>query len=157
LRSFWTCFNERLWEEYSGVCAYLAIYFDFSTGATTDHFIAKSRSAGDAYEWSNYRLACAGLNNQKNKFDDVLDPVGLAPHTFIIDFASGRIAPNPKLSPADTVAANRTIQRLRLDSEMNNKMRLRHYNKYTGGRWDLAETKEESPFVYEEIIRQGLE
>ena len=100
-----------------GVCAYLAIFFEWSTGAgSTDHFIAKSLNAGDAYEWSNYRLSCLGPNRNKNKFDDVLDPIGLTPNTFVINFASGMIAPNPALSSAQKVAARKTIRRLKLDS-----------------------------------------
>ena len=55
LPNYWSWSNMRLWEAYSGVCAYLAIFFEWSTGAgSTDHFIAKSVRAGDAYEWSNY-------------------------------------------------------------------------------------------------------
>ncbi len=50
----WTHSNKQLWAAYGGVCAYLAIYFEWVTGASsTDHFVAKSRNAGDAYEWNN--------------------------------------------------------------------------------------------------------
>lgn len=50
LPNYWTYSNQQLWEAYSGVCAYLAIYFEWVTGAgSTDHFIAKSRNAGGPY------------------------------------------------------------------------------------------------------------
>ena len=128
LPSYWSYSNKQLWEAYSGVCAYLAIFFEWSTGAaSTDHFIAKSLNAGDAYEWSNYRLSCLAPNRNKNKFDDVLDPIGLTPNTFVINFASGKIAPNKALSSAQKVAARKTIRRLKLDSPDNNKMRAQHY------------------------------
>ena len=74
LPNYWTHSNKQVWYAYSGVCAYLAIYFEWVTGAaSTDHFVAKSRNAGDAYEWNNYRLSCLGPNRNKGRFDDVLE------------------------------------------------------------------------------------
>lgn len=101
LPTYWRCSNKQLWEAYFGVCAYLAIYFEWVTGASsTDHFIAKSRHAGDAYEWNNYRLCCMGANRNKTKFDDVLDPFSLAPDTFILNLVTGCIKANPAHGPA---------------------------------------------------------
>lgn len=157
LPTYWSRSNKQLWEAYSGVCAYLAIFFEWGTGAaSTDHFIAKSQNAGDAYEWSNYRLSCLGPNRNKNKFDDVLDPIGLTPNTFVINFASGKIAPNPALSPAQKAAARKTIRRLKLDSPDNNKMRTQHYKEYLEGDCSLNFLQRKSPFVHAEIVRQGL-
>lgn len=157
LPNYWTASNRQLWEAYSGVCAYLAIFFEWSTGATsTDHFIAKSRNAGNAYEWGNYRLSCLDANRKKNRFDDVLDPVGLAPNTFIINFASGEILPNPSLDADTLTAARKTIQRLKLDSPENNAMRARHFQNYISSDWSLPLVGRMSPFVCAEIIRQGL-
>lgn len=157
LPTYWSRSNKHLWDAYSGVCAYLAIFFEWSTGAaSTDHFVAKSLKAGDAYEWSNYRLSCLGPNRNKNKFDDVLDPIGLAPNTFVINFASGKIAPNPALSPAQRTAARKTIRRLKLDSPDNNTMRAQHYTNYIAGDCSLSFLQRKSPFVHAEIIRQGL-
>lgn len=124
LPNYWSHSNKQLWEAYSGVCAYLAIFFEWSTGAaSTDHFVPKSLNAGDAYEWSNYRLSCLGPNRNKHKFDDVLDPIGLTPNTFVVNFASGSISPNPAMSTAQRKAARKTIRRLKLDSAENNNMR----------------------------------
>lgn len=157
LPNYWSRSNKQLWEAYSGVCAYLAIFFEWGTGAaSTDHFIAKSQNAGDAYEWSNYRLSCLGPNRNKNKFDDVLDPIGLTQNTFVINFASGKIAPNPALSPAQKAAARKTIRRLKLDSPDNNKMRAQHYKEYLEGDCSLNFLQRKSPFVHAEIVRQGL-
>ncbi|MFM5666742.1 hypothetical protein ACET62_21620, partial [Aeromonas veronii] len=67
LPNYWTRSNKQLWDTYSGVCAYLAIYFEWVIGAaSTDHFVAKSQNAGDAYEWDNYRLSTLGPNRNKN-------------------------------------------------------------------------------------------
>lgn len=157
LPNYWTHSNKHLWEAYSGICAYLAIFFEWSTGAaSTDHFIAKSRHAGDAYEWNNYRLSCLGPNRNKNKFDDVLDPIGLAPNTFVINFASGKISPNPALTTALKADAQKTIRRLKLDSAENNAMRAQHYCDYVKGDCSLNFLSRRSPFVHAEIVRQGL-
>ena len=157
LPNYWTRSNKLLWDAYSGVCAYLAIYFEWVTGAaSTDHFVAKSKNAGDAYEWDNYRLSALGPNRNKNKFDDVLDPVGLAPGTFVINFASGEISPNPALSAADQSAAQATITRLKLDSPEHDLMRARHYDNYLRGDCSLAFLQRMSPFVHAELGRQGL-
>lgn len=158
LPNFWTDSNKQLWEAYSGVCAYLAIFFEWSTGAvSTDHFVAKSRNSGDAFEWSNYRLSCLGPNRNKGKFDDVLDPFELTPNTFVINFASGEIAPNQTLDLSAKQAAQKTIRRLKLDSYENNQMRARHYTNYVKKDWSLDFLRRESPFVYAEIVRQELQ
>lgn len=157
LPNYWTHSNQQLWEAYSGICAYLAIFFEWTTGAASiDHFVAKSQNAGDAYEWSNYRLSALGPNRNKNKFDDVLDPVGMAPDTFVINFASGGISPSPHLPAADRDAAQATITRLKLDSPEHDRMRARHYSNYITGDWTLRFLAKESPFVHAEIVRQGL-
>ncbi|AYH49702.1 hypothetical protein B6N31_19645 [Dickeya fangzhongdai] len=160
LPSYWTHSNYSLWESYCGVCAYLAIYFEWVTGASsTDHFVAKSHNAVDAYEWNNYRLSSLGPNRNKNDFDDVLDPISLQPDTFVINFLSGEISPNyalyPNGSPYATQAES-TISRLRLDSQEHRRMRTRHFEKYINGDWSLNSLKDDSPFVYAEIVRQGL-
>ena len=157
LPNYWTHSNKQLWDAYSGICSYLAIFFEWTTGAaSTDHFVAKSQNAGEAYEWSNYRLSALGPNRNKNKFDDVLDPVGLAPNTFVINFASGEISPNAALSAADRDAAQATIDRLRLDSEEHRRMRASHFGDYLANDCSLDFLSRKSPFVHAEIVRQGL-
>jgi len=157
LPNYWSHSNKQLWDAYSGVCAYLAIFFEWGTGASsTDHFVAKSRHPGDVYEWGNYRLSCLGANRNKNKFDDVLDPMGLPPNTFVINFASGKIYPNPSLTTTEKSAAQKTICRLKLDSPENNLMRARHFSDYINGDVSLNYLSRHSPFVHAEILRQGL-
>lgn len=156
LPSYWTRSNKQLWESYSGVCAYLAIYFEWPTGAaSTDHFVAKSKRAGDAYDWRNYRLSCLGPNRNKNKFDDVLDPIGLQPDTFVLNLANGEIRPNPLLTPDKKKAARKTITRLKLNSPDHNEMRAKHFVRYLRKK-DEESLKELSPFVWYEAQRQGL-
>jgi uncharacterized protein (TIGR02646 family) len=156
LPTYWSHSNKQLWEVYSGVCAYLAIYFEWVTGASsTDHFVAKSALAGDAYEWSNFRLSCLGANRNKNKFDDVLDPVGLPTDTFVLNLASGEIQPSRALTVSRRRLAAKTIARLKLDSADHNKMRAKHFSRYVRNK-DAQALKDLSPFVWYEVVRQGL-
>ncbi|MCJ7624680.1 MAG: hypothetical protein MUO76_14355 [Anaerolineaceae bacterium] len=156
LPNYWTHSNYQLWEAYSGVCAYLAIFFEWVTGAaSTDHFVAKSINAGDAYEWSNYRLSCLSPNRNKGKFDDILDPIGLAPNTFVLNLTTGKISANKALEKNLKTAAKKTITRLKLDSVEHNRMRALHYVRYLRKK-DEKTLKELSPFVWYEAQRQGL-
>jgi uncharacterized protein (TIGR02646 family) len=152
----WTHSNKQLWDAYGGVCAYLAIYFEWVTGASsTDHFVAKSRNAGDAYEWNNYRLSCLGPNRNKREFADVLDPIGLMTETFFLNLGNGEIAANPNLSLADVVLANKTIKRLKLNSAEHKLMRAKHFVRYLRKK-DEDTLRELSPFVWYEANRQNL-
>jgi uncharacterized protein (TIGR02646 family) len=156
LPAYWSATNLQLWNAYSRTCAYLAIYFEWPTGASsTDHFVAKSGNAGAAYEWSNFRLSSLGPNRRKNKFDDVLDPIGLAPDTFSLNLVNGKIRPNPQLPRAQQQAARQTIRRLKLDSSEHREMRARHYSGYLQHK-HLDFFRRHSPFVCYEAGRQGL-
>lgn len=152
----WTHSNKQLWDAYDGICAYLAIYFEWVTGASsTDHFVAKSKNAGDAYEWNNYRLSCLGPNRNKREFADVLDPIGLQPETFLLNLSRGEISANSNLSAAEVVLANKTIKRLKMNTAEHKKMRSQHFVRYLRKK-DEATLKELSPFVWYEARRQNL-
>lgn len=156
LPNYWRKSNKELWNAYSGVCAYLAIYFEWGLGASsTDHFVAKSKHAGDAYEWKNYRLSCLGANRNKHKFDDVLDPIGLAFDMFFLNLANGHIRANPRLNGVDKAAIKKTIARLKLNSAEHKEMRAKHFVRYLRKK-DEESLKELSPFVWYESQRQGL-
>lgn len=156
LPPFWQKMTEQLWESYSGVCAYLAIYFEFATGAaSTDHFIAKSSLAGQAYEWANYRLSCLGPNRNKNKFDDVLDPFEINEQTFELNLVNGEIKPSQTLSADMQFAAQKTIDRLKLDNDQCRRMRQGAFTRYLRKK-DEETLKELAPFVWYEAQRQGL-
>jgi uncharacterized protein (TIGR02646 family) len=156
LPAYWSHSNKQLWHAYGGVCAYLAIFFEWTTGASsTDHFVAKSRDAGQAYEWSNYRLSCLGPNRNKNKFDDVLDPIGLPTNTFELNLASGAISVRRGLNKQQAALARKTIKRLKLDSPDHDEMRQRHFTQYLEHKHSPT-LKKLSPFVWYEAHRQGL-
>jgi uncharacterized protein (TIGR02646 family) len=154
--TYWSYSNKQLWSAYSGVCAYLAIYFEWPSGAaSTDHFVPKSLRPDLAYEWSNFRLSCLAPNRLKNKYNDVIDPMVLAANTFELNLVTGEIRPNSSLQPTQIQAATKTIKRLKLDSPEHNHMRQRHYNQYLRHK-DAQTLRELSPFVWHEADRQGL-
>jgi uncharacterized protein (TIGR02646 family) len=156
LPPFWRHLNKELWDAYGGVCAYLAIYFEWPSGAaSTDHFVPKSLRPDLAYEWSNFRLSCLAPNRLKNKFTDVIDPMVLAANTFELNLVTGEIRPNNSLLAMQMQDAKKTIKRLKLDSPEHNNMRQRHYNQYLRHK-DAQTLRELSPFVWYEADRQGL-
>jgi len=154
----------HLHHEYGGICAYLCVYVErCSGGATVDHYVAKSKLAGQTYEWSNYRLASATMNARKRDYSTVLDPFTLTPGTFQLELITGHIFVNPELSPAARQAAQATIERLKLDKPCR-EMRARHYSQYLALRGAgeepspaaLSWLRSQSPFVFSEAQRQGV-
>lgn len=157
LPSYWRKVQKDLWEKYSGICAYLCIYFHWPVGAqSTDHFIAKSSNAGMAYAWENYRLSCLAMNRNKNQFEDVLDPFEIQPDMFILNLVSGEIKPNSTMTRQKKTQVLKTIKRLRLNSPECKTMRAEHYGDYLVGNVSESFLRRKSPFVWYEANRQGL-
>lgn len=157
LPPYWRNTQKALWKSYHGVCAYLCIYFEWTIGAqSTDHFVAKSKDAGQAYEWANYRLSCMSMNRNKNKFDDILDPFQIKSDTFMLNLASGKISPSPRLPKDLFEQAIQTINRLKLNDQENQEMRARHFADYLSIEISDTYLKRYSPFVWYEAQRQGL-
>lgn len=123
--------------------------------------MAKSKLAGQAYEWSNYRLASTTMNSRKRDYSTVLDPFTIAADTFHLELITGRIYPNPALPPAQQTAARRTIRRLKLDKPCR-EMRARRYSDYVAlvqngpNSAAVEQLRRYSPFVWYEANRQGL-
>ncbi|MBQ6471841.1 MAG: hypothetical protein IJJ33_07650 [Victivallales bacterium] len=156
LPPYWTRILKELWEAYGGICAYLSIYFEYATGAASvDHFVPKSVDKSLAYEWSNYRLSCLGANRRKHTHK-ILDPVGLRPDSFRLNLCTGRIYPNPTMDVEYKKECQDTINALGLDSPICRNMRKKRFDQYCSNEISLAHIQEESPFIYAEIIRQGL-
>lgn len=152
----------QLHSEYSGICAYLCVFLEHCVGGVSvDHYVAKSKLAGQTYEWSNYRLASTTMNSRKRDYSTVLDPFALAPDTFFLELVTGRIYPNPALSAPDKKAAQETIRRLRLDKPCR-EMRARRYGDYVDlvksgpNPAAVAHLKKYSPFIWYEANRQGV-
>ena len=157
-KPYWQECLDDLYSSYGGICAYLAIFFERETGtATTDHFFAKSKTRmASAYEWKNYRLACSLMNTRKGVSDQVLDPFEMEPDTFQLELCSGRIAPNPEIPDELKARAQKTIDKLKLDSPGNRDMRTRRFGEYIEGHCSFAFLRKKSPFIFYEAQRQGL-
>jgi uncharacterized protein (TIGR02646 family) len=163
IHPYWRECLDELHTSYDGVCAYLCVFVERCTGgASTDHFVAKSRMAGLAYEWSNYRLACTTMNARKRDFEGVLDPFALAPDTFRLELVTGRIYPNPEQPEPECRVAQSTIDRLGLDDAGCRQMRARRFLDYVMTRGAQptppveAQLRRYSPFLWLEAKRQGL-
>lgn len=125
-------------------------------GGSVDHFIAKSASAGLAYEWTNYRLACSTMNSRKRNYSNVLDPFALASDLFRLQLSTGHIYPNPTLNAAPMRIVEETIERLGLDDPQCREMRARWYQDYLEHNLPSVYLKSKAPFVWTEANRQGL-
>lgn len=57
--AYWRRILDDLYDAYGGICAYLAMYIERTTGdPTVDHFVPKSGENWETvYEWKNYRTA----------------------------------------------------------------------------------------------------
>lgn len=157
IEPYWRACLTDLHKAYGGVCAYLCVFFErIVGGASVDHFIAKSATAGLAYEWSNYRLACSTMNSRKREFSDVLDPFSLAPDHFHLQLSTGRIYPNPGLQAMPMRLVEQAIERLGLDDPPCRELRARWYQEYLEHGLPSAYLRSKSPFVWTEAHRQGL-
>lgn len=157
IKEYWRCCLDDLHRSYGGVCAYLCIFIERTTGGVSvDHYVPKSRRVDLAYEWSNYRLACSTINSRKGDFEDVLDPFNISPETFHLELVTGRIYPTPSLSAPEMKNAQYTIDRLKLDDSGNRELRARWYQKYCEDCISECYLRRHSPFVWFEAHRQKL-
>ena len=159
LPTYWRETQRELWSAYGGVCAYLCIFFEWASGASsTDHFVAKSVNAGQAYEWDNFRLSCMGANRNKGRFDDVLDPFAMSEFAFELNLANGEMLPGRHLALDDAVRgmAMTTIERLHLNDVETAGMRAQHVTDYLNRDVSADYLRRRSPFVWAELVRQGV-
>lgn len=153
----WRACLDDLHQAYGGICAYLCVFVQRVTGGVgVDHFVAKSRNAGLAYEWGNYRLACSTMNSRKRDFSDVLDPFFLTQNLFRLQLSVGHIYPNPELAPQARVIVEQTIERLALDDTPCRNLRTDWFGEYVKGEITADYLRRKSPFVWQEAQRQGL-
>ncbi len=157
MKPYWRDCLDDLHAKYRGICAYLSVYIErVEGGASVDHFVAKSKRPDLIYEWSNYRLACLVMNSRKRECEDVLDPFEIEDGWFRLEPVSGRIYPNPALGAPEKTAVQRTIDRLGLDGSGNREIRARRFYEYCTGGCDSDFLRRYSPFVYFEVVRNGL-
>ena len=102
---YWRTALRDLLLAYRGICSYSGSWTKANvSGASSledssvDHFKPKSTTPEQAYEWANFRLSRARLNNHKGNHNDVLDPFTLPNRWFTLDFTSFLILPSHALS-----------------------------------------------------------
>lgn len=122
---YWRGVIGDLLDAYKNICSYSGSWTKRSRpgGSTAiedssvDHFVPRSKSPSQAYEWDNFRLSRARLNNRKSNHDDVLDPFVLPSGWFTIDFRSFLVVPNRELPDPSKADVQATIDRLELNSD----------------------------------------
>ncbi len=147
---------------YSDICAYTGFWIPPATGAATvDHFRPKvtfndSDEAFLAYEWTNFRLACALANSNKGDEEDVIDPFEVENGWFIIDFVTLRVEPAPHLPSDLRERVIATISRLKLnDDQKYFDERISYLEEYAfTNSFDFLRRR--APFIAFELERQGL-
>ena len=155
---YWRHCADDLWNAYDGVCAYSCIFTrKGAANPAVEHFAPKSRRLRLAYEWSNYRLACLTINSKKKDFEDVMDPFEVGADTFFLELAAGRIYVNPEINDEEKKKhTEQTIVRLGLDQQRFRDDRTFDFDRWRLGEWTDAFMERRSPFVWKEIVRQGL-
>ena len=164
---YWRKALGDLYTAYKGVCAYCGSWVippgrnmgSSPAGASSvDHYVPKSFKPAQAYEWSNFRLCRARINNFKNNAQDVIDPFVLSPGWFQLNFQSFLIEPNPRLNRNDRNSVKATIERLRLNTDndyVNERSSVIH--DYCLGKMTLLQLKRRYPFIASEMSRQDFD
>lgn len=144
---------------YQCICAYSCHRIERVTGCPcVDHFVPKSESAQDAYEWLNYRLAAARLNTRKGR-RKVLDPFTIRPGTFAIDFPSLQVVPGPACQEDPELArqVRESCQILGLNDEATCIANRQEYIwQYCAEQMTFLMLREYAPFLACEMENAGL-
>jgi hypothetical protein len=152
-RSYWRTMLPELHAAYDGICAYSCHRISLDTGAdTVEHFIPKSLSPRDAYEWENYRLVCARLNGRKGSSQDVVDPFLVERGMFQLHFPSLCVVAGRKKKQV----ANSTIQRLKLNDSRSVEARQHYIENYLDNFITFEYVAQCAPFLALELKRQGF-
>ena len=163
--NYWRDIHDDLLSSYQYVCSYSGSWTKARIpgdsaicDSSVDHFKPKSKYPYLAYEWTNYRLARARLNNYKGTHEDVLDPFQLPNGWFIIDFLSFLIIPNQALSRRNRTKTQRTIDRLRLnDDDDYVGERIAVIRSYCRGEASPDLLSRRWPFIAREMIVQDFD
>lgn len=155
LPDYWTRCLDDLHAAYRGICAYSCLYIPHVVGSkTTDHFLAKvSAEPEQAYEWSNYRLACSLMNSRKGT-KSVIDPFEIEGSWFQLDLSTLGISPDRSLPARLRERVQHTIDELGLDDEECRQARASWYQPYLDGEIAFSFLRRRCPFLVAEIVRQ---
>ena len=150
---------------YHNICSYSGSWTKINVGGTStlqdssvDHFIPKSSTPAQAYEWANFRLSRARLNISKDNNNDVLDPFTLPGRWFTLNFRSFLMFPNHALSDSEKRRVQETIDRLGLNTDDDYvQERVEVVREYCLGNWTLAMLDAFWPFIASEMRAQEFD
>ena len=151
----WRRSLDDLLAAYDRICSYLCLYIPRGTGArSVDHMVPKSMAWDQAYEWSNYRLACLLMNSRKGDAACVLDPFEVEDGWFVLELVAFQVLPADGLAAATVAAVEDTIRRLRLNDEECCGAREEYAEEYWRENVSLDYVARRAPFVANELRRQ---
>lgn len=155
--TYWRKSLRDLYDACNHICAYSAQWIPYDTGSpAVDHFIPKTVNPELAYEWDNFRLICSKMNSIKGTKTEIIDPFFLPADSFIINFPSMLIKPNPNLLEPLKSRVVYTIKELKLNEEMWQLGRSYKLIDYCKKQYSFDHLKEKYPFIAYELERQGL-
>src|ERR1043166_5776503 len=110
--NYWSHVHDDLVRLYDGTCAYCASWMPTVISnpqmrSSVDHFIPKSVSQPDAYEWTNLRICRRRMNQNKDE-QSILDPATIVNGWFQLDFDTFLIHPHRKLKARQQEAIDDT-------------------------------------------------
>ena len=151
----WRKCVDDLLESYERICSYLCLYIARGTGArSVDHMVAKSEAWRQAYEWSNYRLACSLMNSRKGAATTVLDPFDVEDGWFVLELVEFQVLPGGGLDEAVVEDVQGTIEQLRLNDDECRGAREEYAMEYWYNGLPLDHLERHAPFVARELRRQ---
>lgn len=154
---YWRESLNDLLAAYHRICSYLCLYISRGTGArSVDHMVAKSIAWDQAYEWSNYRLACSLMNARKGQIASVLDPFEVEDGWFVLELVAFQVLPGQGLADPVATAATDTIDRLRLNDEECCSARAEYAEDYWREEITIGYVRRHAPFVESELRRQNM-
>lgn len=160
--NYWSACLGDLHTLYNETCAYLAVRIarhktlDIK-GASVEHFVPVNVDRSLAYKWDNYRLVCGLANSERKDTVPFLDPFTVPANAFQLLLNSGKVIAAPTAAGLDTRAVKNTLK------VINNQMFAcyradlfeRYITKPKDGKPKPDALKAESPFIYQEALRQG--
>lgn len=158
LPEYWTRALDQMLDRYQRICAYVCVYIERVTGAATvDHWIPKSRAPQQAYEWSNFRLACSLMNTRKGILTELVDPFVIEDDDewFVLEFVGFQVIPGVRPEHPQYTAINDTIKEFGLNQRECFTLREEYVTAYRDGDISWRRLERRAPFVARELRRQG--
>jgi len=160
----WKAVHSYLYAEMHGICVYCASFTPRRSSRTSidhtsiDHFVPKGRNPALAFEWTNFRLCRARLNNRKGDFEDVIDPYLIQNGWFRLNFTTFALYPDSNLPLQIQQQIANSISRLGLnddDAYVNERARVIY--RYADAKLPYADIQRRYPFIASEMQAQNFD